>query len=60
MNRFIELIEAIRLRALVDEDLTQLMSEIDALDDGRQSDADWSMTLPYSSDPQPIEDAWQS
>ncbi len=62
MNKFKDLIGALRERGDGDEMLKKVISDLEALNalerNVPKDKSDQSFRLPYSSDPKPIEEAW--
>ena len=59
MNRFTDLVKALKERASGDERLKKLLPELDALDPApREETPEQAFRLPYSSEPKPIEEPW--
>ena len=61
MNRFEDLMEALKARGKEDDQLRKLLPELDSLDPiAPIARREGSFRLPYSSDPVPIEEAWSN
>ncbi|MGA7675166.1 MAG: hypothetical protein WCA78_08985 [Rhizomicrobium sp.] len=59
MNKFIDVVEAMKKRAASQEILDKILPEIDKLDVVPHDDMlEPGLELPYSSDPRPIERSW--
>lgn len=58
MNRFLEIMERLKLRAIEDKELNKFLSDMPrAMDQHTENKP--PLRLPYSSDPDSIEEAWR-
>jgi len=60
MNKFAQLVEALKSRAEGDEALKKLLPDTDAVDPPRTAEdvPEQAFRLPYSSEPKPVEEPW--
>ncbi|MEZ5785832.1 MAG: hypothetical protein R3D62_04975 [Xanthobacteraceae bacterium] len=61
MNKFHDMLEKIRKRAVEDNNIKDLLAELDETDKLGEglSREETRYRLPYSSDPRPIEEPWK-